>query len=231
MRTLAWFGAGVLLAGCTVLFAPDTTRGGSGDDDDAGGDGDGGRGGDGGSGDSGPAPDADPNRVRLVFTTSMLFGGIAYGGFPMNGLASGDALCQMLAESAGHEGTFQAWLSDSTGSPSTRFARSGRFELTNGTQIADDWTDLTDGTIDAPIDRNESGNPGPTAGVCTTADVWSNTAINGTSRGDATSCADWTGTGNSVTGRRSEMDADWTATTCDVAQCATSLMPIYCFGQ
>src|SRR5205814_720512 len=78
----------------------------------------------------------------LVFAS-----GVGYGG-NLGGLAGGDALCQAGAAARRLPGTYRAWLSDGTNSPSTRFARSkGPYVQPDGIVIARSWNDLTDGSL------------------------------------------------------------------------------------
>lgn len=89
---------------------------------------------------------------RIVFVTESTHTG------NLGGLEGADAICQSEADAAGLSGTFMAWFSDSTHSPSTRFSRAGGpFVLVNGTVIATDWSDLTDGNLLAPISLTASG--------------------------------------------------------------------------
>ena len=112
--------------------------------------------------------------VKTVFVTTATFDG------NLGGLAGADEKCQAAADASSivPSGTYRAWLSDSTGSPSTRFQRStGPYVLPDGTIIAaHGYADLTNGTLNAPIDQTETG--GPTSPPGTT--VWSNTASAGT---------------------------------------------------
>ena len=79
---------------------------------------------------------------KNVFVTSQSHNG------DFGGLTGADAFCQSLALTAGLSGTYKAWLSDTTGSPATRFAQASvPYRLVDGTTIANDWNDLTDGTI------------------------------------------------------------------------------------
>src|SRR4051794_29230703 len=49
------------------------------------------------------------------------------------GLANADGICQVAADDAGLGGTYKAWLSDNTASPSTRFTRAAQpYVLPNG---------------------------------------------------------------------------------------------------
>jgi hypothetical protein len=94
---------------------------------------------------------------RIVFVTSATYQG------NLGGIAGADAKCQAAADASLIVGvkarTFRAWVSTSASSVSTR--------LTHGTQaylrvdeivVASDWTDLTNGTIQAPIHVDEQGD-------------------------------------------------------------------------
>jgi hypothetical protein len=51
-----------------------------------------------------------------------------------------------------------AWLSDSTGSSSTRFTRATvPYKLVNGSTVASNWTALTSGTLAHAMDLTETG--------------------------------------------------------------------------
>src|SRR4051812_50129369 len=74
------------------------------------------------------------------------------------GLANADGICQVAADDAGLGGTYKAWLSDNTASPSTRFTHATQpYVLPNGVQVAADWADLTDSRLDNPIVINPFG--------------------------------------------------------------------------
>lgn len=109
----------------------------------------------------------------------------------LGGLSGADAKCQALAGAAGLPGSYRAWLSDDTSSPSARFVRSpGPYRLVNGTTIAANWTDLTDGLPPPPaITVTEIG--GDFGG---TYYVWSNTRANGqpVAREIPQHCVNWT---------------------------------------
>jgi Collagen triple helix repeat (20 copies) len=80
---------------------------------------------------------------KRVFVSSTLTQG-AFGG-----LAGGDAICQAAADAASLGGTYLAWLSSSTGSPSTRFTRSDSpYSLVNGRRIAANWSALVSHELD-----------------------------------------------------------------------------------
>ena len=88
------------------------------------------------------------------------------------GLAGGDAICQERAEEVGLNGTWTAWLSDDNTDARGRIP-DGRYELVNGTVIADNKADLTDGELKAAIILNQFGAPDED-------DVWTGTQPDGT---------------------------------------------------
>jgi len=108
-----------------------------------------------------------------VFVTSATYNG------NLGGLAGADAKCQSLAAAANLAGTYKAWLSDATGSsPSNRFTHNpGPYVLVDGTTIAVDWADLTNGGILVPINMTESG---ATLTFPPAENVWTGTRPDGT---------------------------------------------------
>jgi hypothetical protein len=125
--------------------------------------------GDGGGGDERP----------VVFVSSQLFDGNFGAGQRVLGHLEADARCQQLAQAAGLGGSFKAWISgrvDTGEGPlphgvRDRFTQSAQpYRLVDGTQVADDWADLTDGSLDHAIDRDETG-----AAVSGETRVWTNT--------------------------------------------------------
>lgn len=156
---------------------------------------------------------------RTLFVTS--------GSYPgsFGDILQADATCQTLANTAGLSGTFQAWLSDSTQSPSTRSTQAGQpYRDAVGGVVANDWADLTDGVLSKPINLNETG------AFVSGSLVWTNTAPDGTVDGSE-HCADWSdGTSGSSGGygSSSSPNSNWTdlsTTTCDV------LRRLYCIQQ
>ncbi len=159
-------------------------------------------------------------------------------GAPMSfaGLAGADSLCQEAAESAGLGGTFMAWLSIGTVSGVlTRFSvEGGPFVLVDGTEIAADWDDLTDGTLAAPILMDADGfayqpNASPERYVIT------HTNADGAGAGGVIPCSGFTADSiiEARWGDAGASDASWTQTgdswACDSA---TSGGPsLYCFEQ
>lgn len=94
---------------------------------------------------------------KVVFITGETHNG------NLGGLAGADAVCQNDADLEYLPGTYKAWLSDSTTSAASRLTHAiGPYLLAgrgaSGVKVADNWTDLTDGTLDNAI--NEDQNPG-----------------------------------------------------------------------
>lgn len=166
------------------------------------------------------APGCGAGGPCIVFLTSTIFPG------NLGGLSGADTICQTLAVGAGLPGTYRAWLSDATGSVSTRFVpSSGPYQLINGARIAASFADLIDGTLLAPITVSETGGD-----LAPSSFVWTGTHPNGAVQPDAT-CANWTdGTDGrpGLRGRFAFMNANWTeweSSPCD------ALAHLYCFQQ
>jgi hypothetical protein len=150
--------------------------------------------------------------------------GTFYGG-NLGGLTGADSICQSLAQAAGLPGTYKAWLSDSTASPSTRFVRStGPYRLVGGNKVADNWTDLTNGSLDVPIIVTEMG-----AAVASGTAVWTHTQPNGAALASANHCGNWgTATGDGDVGDLAASNATWTV---DETLACNSEGRLYCFQQ
>jgi hypothetical protein len=130
---------------------------------------------------------------KTVFVTSQRFDGNFGGGQRILGYPMADQRCQTLAQQAGRSGTYKAWISgrvDTGAGPLThgvvhRFAQSsGPYVLVNGTKVADNWADLTDGSLDHAIDLTEQGTA-----VGPEARVWTNTTSGGQAWDNARHCA------------------------------------------
>jgi len=116
---------------------------------------------------------------KVAFVSRALYDGNFGGGQRVLGHLEADQRCQELADQAGLGGGFKAWISgrvDTGEGPlphgvRDRFTQSAvPYRLVGGTQVADDWTDLTDGTLDHAIDRDEHG-----VAVAGETRVWTNT--------------------------------------------------------
>lgn len=117
----------------------------------------------------------------------------------LGGLAGADRLCQSLADAEGLTGTFKAWLSDSTTSAAQRLTHSAvPYVDVWGRRVANDWYDLTSGTLQEAIKVDEKGYDYTNALGCDpvfqafgVGSVWTNTRWDGTASGGP-NCMDWT---------------------------------------
>jgi hypothetical protein len=149
---------------------------------------------------------------------------------PIGGVANADAKCQAFADAQRLGGTWKAWISDTSGSVSTRFVHATvPYRLLDGTLVANDWNDLVDGTIARAIDIDETGATRVAAGGLP---VWTATDTTGAGFVDE-QCTNWTNGAASApspfVGRNDATDTNWTMAaqqTCD----ATSLH-LYCVEQ
>lgn len=172
--------------------------------------------------DAGDADDAPPGAdasrggpQKIIFATSSKQNG------DLGGLAGADAVCGQRAENAGLTGEFKAWVSSPAQSAAERLAHADLpYVLPDGTQVADDWNDLVDGDLDAPIDRDEDGSQ-------VTGDVWTGTRANGNT--GAATCGGFADIGElGICGSSSAKSADWS----DFIQpFCTSALRLYCVQQ
>src|SRR3990172_6255506 len=116
-----------------------------------------------------PTPTATPKTVPPTATATQMptlppysyYVAFVSNSNPANGnigsLATANSICQSNATAAGLSGTFRAWLSTDSVNARTNIAPSNPslpYRLPDGvTQIAANFTDLTDGTINVPINR------------------------------------------------------------------------------
>lgn len=151
-----------------------------------------------------------------------------------------------MARHAGLKGTYRAWLSELNSSPALRFTHSpSPYRLVTGVMVAASWTDLTDGSIEVPIDVTElGGSPSADADAgahchgppdCTT--VFTSTAADGTAflQSSSEDCYDWTSldhngvspsfSGGTITSRTNHWTLDFAGFECDL------MARIYCFQQ
>lgn len=177
--------------------------------------------------DAAPPPPAG----KKVFATSTTYSG------NLGGIAGAHAKCQTRASAAGLSGTFKAWISGRTTGFGDQHAAgylshaTVPYELVDGTQVANDWSDLTDGSLDHAIDRDEFGNP-------VTGSAWTNTETNGMAHdytrdcGPGSSTSDvWTSASGFESGRYGTVtasDSRWTMT--NNTACNNSFR-LYCFEQ
>jgi hypothetical protein len=158
----------------------------------------------------------------IVFVTSTASTG------DLGGVAGADQICNDLAAAADLPGKYLAWISTNSGdAPASRFTRkTGPYMLVDGTIIANNWDDLTDGTLSAPIDIDENGD-------LVARDVFTNVQTDGTVNGSIGDCNGWTdgaSTGGAGTGLDSVTDGSWTQYDSDYDIC-TATNRLYCFSQ
>jgi len=201
--------------------------------------GDGGTGGNGGGG--GSTPECSLSGDCTIFEvcesgtcvegTEVFVSSTRYDG-ALGGIVAADSECQSLAADAGLRGVnWYAWLSgeidSNPASPADQFPQQTTpYFLVDGTRVADNWTDLTDGSLAHPINRDENG-------VEVTDDgnhfVWTGTQANGTAAGQ--DCSSFTATGPAgARGQAGDATASSGAWTASFLQfCDRNNLRIYCF--
>ena len=135
-----------------------------------------------------------------------------------------DELCNAQASLGGLEGNFQAWLSTPVASPAIRSTHSTEpYVLVDGTIIANNWDDLTDGEINHLINLSAGGAHFPNDYV------WTNTNDDGTS-----AIPDPNVNSLCVFGNNSNPDASsggWSNYTGTISCATVWNAPIYCIEQ
>ncbi|PRP93681.1 hypothetical protein [Enhygromyxa salina] len=167
--------------------------------------------------------------VKYVFVTSVP------GNGQWGGLEGAAQLCGELAGNANLPGDYAPWLSTADEFPAKTYSQIGPYVRTDRVIVASSWEDLTDGTIDAPIDRDESGapiQPSPAPGCQLQYAVWTGT----TNEGEYTepNCGDWDidasqQSKDGVVGDAKSQVAWSTGALC--AQHCSAELPVYCVQQ
>ena len=168
---------------------------------------------------SGDALAAAPHRV---FVTSTVHPGSSLASSP-------DTACNAAAAAAGLPGRFVAWLSFTNAGAKDRLVEYGPWVTTLGQRVATSKSDLTKGSIRAPITYDEHGKPFP-AGRSPDL-VWTGTDPGG--RATSYACADWTGGAgslNGTVGNVTQTGASWTDDPSATASCLSNYH-VYCFEQ
>ena len=137
--------------------------------------------------------------AKIIFVTSTVYNG------SLGGLAGADAKCVASATARFLPGYavangYKAWLSDSTATATGRLAHSpSPYVLVDGTLVANDWAQLTSGTLQHAISLTELGTALPanattnTCGMAGQLTVWTiSTATAGAWGNPAGSAAQWT---------------------------------------
>jgi hypothetical protein len=162
--------------------------------------------------------DGRPEEAKVVFVSGRLYDGNFGSGQRVLGHLEADLECQELAQAAGLAGVFRAWISgrvDDGEEPLAhgvidRFTQSPfPYKLVNGVRVADDWSDLTDGTLGHAIDVTERNTP-----VGSEARVWTNTRHDGRAWDNRTQCALGSGPDDPTVWSWSCGAPSWTAGDC-----------------
>lgn len=150
------------------------------------------------------------DEVKFYSAGKLAFLGNTTTNANLGGVDGADQLCQEWADAAGFEGRiFFAWVAgdDDSTSPAVRFRKyTGPYYTSDGVSIADDWDDLTDGSLDNELDWNEY------AAISGGKLAWTNVDTDGSSLG-SDSCNEWTsenGADIGATGDAAYNDGNWT---------------------
>ncbi len=159
--------------------------------------------------------------TKYVFVTSTTYQGSIGGS---GGIESADFQCQWRANVANLGGTYRAWLSDGSSNPMMRFIRNpGDYITPAGVVIANGWHDLTDGTLQNPINTTELG-------ASYNGQIWTATRTMGFFFGSK-DCVNWTSVEPAeigAVGYSESTDSHWTEDTS--VSCKIEL-PLYCVEQ
>jgi hypothetical protein len=160
---------------------------------------------------------------KTVFVTSTVHSAA------LGGIDGADAICQDLATSVQLSGTFKAWLSDSASSAPAGWSTdpSIPYVLVTGVTVADNWADLTDGTLDVAIGTDERGvDHAPNSRDL----VWTNVRVDGTTGSDLYDCDDWMTVAPGSFGDTGSLLDDHAWTQAIYASCG-DMNRLYCFEQ
>lgn len=171
----------------------------------------------------------------IVFVSSATYNG------NLGGITGADQKCEELATAAGlfpdhGYGQFRAWLSTSTASAAMVLEHPAQSYVLAGDDqpvVSSNWADLIDGTLQRPINRDETGATVGT--VMAPVFVWTATlpsgALNSTGN-TAENCVDWTISTQTGTtpGNAGAMDSSWTNLPNNFRLCS-ALSHLYCFEQ
>jgi len=120
------------------------------------------------------------------------------------GLEAGDAICQARADSVGLEGTFIAWLSDSSTNAIDRLTSNGPWVRLDGVKIANDISEFNNGELFTSINLSEMNT------YHIGSNVWTGTDNYGIKKNDT--CNDWmdgSGSYSGVVGHSSNVERYW----------------------
>lgn len=144
-----------------------------------------------------------PSNYNRVFVTSNLYNA------SLGGLSGADAKCQVSADAGKLGGVWKAWLSDNITSVSARLIHStSPYVNVNGSIIANNWQDLTDGNLQNRISKTEFGQDDG-------GQIWTNTKSDGSLKNtdNSKTCFNWTIGDNQysgIVGDSNYTTASWT---------------------
>ena len=149
----------------------------------------------------------------------------------LGGVSGADAKCQSLANTFSLGGTWEAWLSDygNASASDELYHSTVPYVKLNSIQVADNWADLTDGTLDSPIDVSNTYPLNYSTNF--TFFVWTGTNPDGTSNSTMKDCSGWVSSSPSIkgqSGQSSQTDTRWTRIMDAVC---SEMKLLYCFEQ
>ncbi len=154
-----------------------------------------------------------------VFVTNQTWNG------DLGGLQGADNKCQQAAFDRGLGGAWRAWVSTPTvWANSTIYHSTKTYRRLDGVIVADNWDDLTDGTLNNPINVNEFGD-----NISVIRQVWTGTNYLGVAR--LYHCNNWTSVSSGVNGEvgnRDKIVSTWS--NIGVNNC-NDKNGLYCFEQ
>jgi len=152
-------------------------------------------------------------------------------------LAGAHAECNSMASSAGLSGSFKAWLSTSATGPASFMTHSSiPYVRVDGEIIANNWADLTDGSLSNPIQVTETGDPTSKSIILTGRATVAGLPTSHTCGSDDCTCGSWTRSSNTGemtgVGSANAVNAAWTDySTVNICHTGNGGYPIYCFEQ
>ena len=172
-----------------------------------------------------PTPIPSSSSYNRVFVTSTKYNG------NLGGVVGADTKCREKASAVGLDGNWKAWLSGSSNADSVaeRFSHGEvPYVLLDGTIIANNWNDLTDGEIKHTINLNELLKQ-------VSVPVWTNTNNEGSFVASpyTYTCGIWNSSDSLYTGMTgaSYSVLDWTYIKGASGALCNGLFPLYCFEQ
>lgn len=158
-----------------------------------------------------------------VFATSTTYDGL------VDGIGGADKKCRDLASAQGLGSNYMAWLAekDTNTEPWDRFFQSSSpYHLVDDTKVADNWADLTDGTLDNAISLDE-------AGVSVSNTVWTNVDSGGAAvdTTESGTCFSWATDDFNQSGYRGNTGKTGSGWTNDGTSNCSNSNVLYCFEQ